>query len=807
MLRLAKHGAGFFSSLQLGNRCRFGVIARRCVGAGLGLLRSSGLWLMDALTGIAKFLALNGATTLTALGLASRCGLRSRAERLLAIVVLFVGVALASAMALGLLGQLRFWPLLGVQALIAALAASVARWPIIIETIDLRALPRLIAGAPLRVAAAFVGVAYLHVTFLGVVSEPFAGDELMYHLPLVASFAQEGRIFVPQLGRYWHTDWWVYHPASAYLLYQWWVLPFGGGVLVDLVQLPYALATALATFVLARKFGATQRAALWSALLFLAVPIVINQCKTALVDVTLSFLFTAGLTFALSTPLSGGPLLLAALAWGAVPGAKLSGLIYLAAGAACTVLQLASGTNWRLLLRRAAVAGAAMGAAVLVLSGYWFLRNYWLKGSAIFPLSVLDAQDMAWSNVIFYGPLMPLLDFTVYQPLFFYNYETGVGAQFAGLALPAAAALTSAALRRRHFGVAAAALLPWLMYPFWVVSHSREPHTLFRFVLPAMPMGFAAVGWLISHTPRQRLVEALAALSIAFSTVNAVPHVGTFLVPESMQSGVARLMIGAPRFGRFDRMGDLAIQDYRRAWYYLDRLPGAHHIAASHLIFAYPMLGSDFRHRLFFFDAAARQQWLADLRAAQITQVALGQTLDPEARLSAENGQLRLRMHVRVTGDEYLGAMHAVPPQAIRGVRIRYEVPSPANARAVLGLNRFTDTFELPLDMPRTQREYTAEWSGQLTDLELQLGFVPRTRLRDDIELRVAAIDLLAESGEAVPLPLAAERWSRASWPLEYYWMENDPQHFRLAFKDRDYWAGPAASEMRVYEVLGGGAQ
>jgi hypothetical protein len=762
---------------------------------------------MEVAIGIVKFLALNGLTAAAALAFASRARLGSRAERLLAACVLFAGIALASGLALGLTGALRFWPLVSVQAAVAAGAAVVARWNTVVHDIDPRPLARLSAGGLLRAAALLVGAAYLYVVFLGVVSEPFAGDELMYHLPLVAAFAREGRIVVPELGRYWHTDWWVYHPASAYVLYQWWVLPFGGGAVVDLVQLPYALATAVATFVLARKFGATRRAAAWSGLLFLAVPIVINQCKTALVDVTLTFLFTAGLAFAVATPLSGAPLFLVALAWGVVPGAKLSGLIYLAAGAVCVVLQLASEANLRRLLRRATAAAAAIGAAVLLCSGYWFVRNYWVKGSAIFPLSVLDAQDMAWSNIIFYGPLIPLLDFTLYPPMFFYNYETGAGVQFAGLALPASAALTVAALRRRRFGVAAAAVLPWLMYPFWMVSHSREPHTLFRFVLPAMPAGCAAAGWLLSHTPRQRLVEALAAVSIAFSTVNAVPHVGTFLLPESMRSGVARLMVGAPRLGRFDRMGDLAIQDYRRAWHHLDQLPGAQRIAASHLVFSYPMLGPDFRHRLFFFDAAARQQWLADLRGAQITQVALGQTLDPEGRISTENGQLRLSMHVRVIGDEYLGALQAVPPRAIQGVRIRYAVPSPANVRAVLGLNRFTETFELPLDMPRTQRQYTARWSGQLTDLEVQLGFVPRTRLRDDIELRVSAIELIADSDEVVALPLAAERWSRASWPLEYYWMEGDPQQFRLAFKDREYWAGPAASEMRIYEVVGGRGQ
>ena len=756
---------------------------------------------MEALTGIAKFLALNGLTTVAALGVASRCQLATRAERLLAVGVLFAGIALASGMVLGLIGQLHFWSLLGAQAVLAAAAASIARWPTAVETVDLRPLPHLIKGVPLRCAVALLSVAYLYVVFLGLVSEPFSGDELMYHLPLVATFAREGRIVVPQLGRFWHTDWWAYHPASAYILYQWWVLQFGSGVLVDLAQLPYAAGAALATYVLARRFGARGRGALWGALLFLAVPIVINQCKTGMVDVTLTFLFAAGLAFAFATPLSGASIVLMAIACGAVPGAKLSGMIYLAGGGACLLLQLASVARGWALMRRLVAAGAALGMAVLLLSSYWFVRNYWVKGSAIFPLTVLDAQAVAWTNILFYGPLIPLLDFTIYEPMFFYNYETGAGVQFVALALPAAALLAVAALRRRHWGVAAAAAIGVVMYPFWLVSHSREPHTLFRFVLPAMPIGFAAAGWLISRGSRQRLLTTLAAVCIAFSVVNAIPHVGTFLLPESLHAGMRQLVLGTQRLGRFDRMGDLAIQDYRRAWHHLDQLPGTHDIAASHLIFAYPMLGPDFRNRIHFFDPWSRQEWLADMKAARVDQVALGQTLDPEHRISGDSGQLQLNMHMRVIGDESLAAMQELPARTIHGVRIRYAVSAPANVRVMLGFNRFTDTIELPLDMPQTEREHTVAWSGALTDVDVVLEFVPRTKLRDDIALRVSALELLSDDGAVIQVPLAAEHWSRALWPLEYYWMESDPQHFRLAFRDQHYWGPDMESEMRIYEV------
>ncbi|MGH3056234.1 MAG: hypothetical protein ACRDL7_14775, partial [Gaiellaceae bacterium] len=105
---------------------------------------------MDVLAGIAMFLALNGLTSVAALGVASRCRLTSRAERLLAACILFTRIALTSGFVLGLTGQLRFWPLLGMQAALAGVAAAVAQWPIVLATLDVQPLRRLIRGAPLR---------------------------------------------------------------------------------------------------------------------------------------------------------------------------------------------------------------------------------------------------------------------------------------------------------------------------------------------------------------------------------------------------------------------------------------------------------------------------------------------------------------------------------------------------------------------------------------------------------------------------------------------------------------------------------
>lgn len=758
---------------------------------------------MSTGVGAIRFVALNGLTAVAAVALASRCELASRSERWLAAGVLFIGLALASGLSLGLAGWLQYGPLLLMQGALAAAAAAVARWPVAAALLGPYPLRRWLPGTAEHVAALVLGATYLYVVALGLVTEPFAGDELMYHLPIAVEYARQGRIVVPELGRFWNNDLWAYYPGGAYVLYQWALLPFGNGVVVDLVQLPWALGGGLAAYVLAQRCGASGRAAVWSALLFLAVPIVINQAKTALVDVTLAFLFAAGLAFLLAAPLTTTRLVLAAVAWGAVPGVKVSGVPFLVLGGLCVAASVLAHGDRRRAMRRLIRAGAALAAGAALLSGYWFVRNYLLTGSPVFPLNLVAGDDLAWSNIVFYGPLAPLLDFTVYEPLFLYNYETGAGAQFVALLMPASAVMAVWAVRQRRYGLAAAAVLALIAYPIWLFRFSKSLHTLFRYVLPVMPVGYAAVAWWIDRARYRSVLVGVALVCVIFSAVNAGPHVGSFLSPESIRSGLVALRRQAGRLGRFDRMGDLALQDYRRAWHYFDQLPGAHDIAARHLIFSYPMLGADFRHRVHFFQITSRDRWLADLRAAGVDRVAVAQFLGPNATVAAADGHLRLWLTDKLAGDEYVAATCAVASQRVEGIRLRYAVSSRVTARLRLALNDFAFVADLPVDSSGVEREHTIEWSGAITSVQVVLQ--PARRGRAETAVDVSAIALVDDAGRATAVPLRAGAWSRLGWPIEYYWMEGDTLRFEPVFTDHDAWDSPYSGEMRIYRFSDGG--
>lgn len=754
---------------------------------------------MDAAVAFAKFAALNGATVLAACALASRLRFEARSQRLLAAAVLAVGIANASALALGLLGWLYYGPLLAVQAAVAAISCVFARGAEMRAFLDPRPAARLVEGTAQRLALALLAVAYAYSVFLGIVSEAFAGDELMYHLPLVAEYARNGRIVIPELGRYWANHYWAYYPGGAYLLDQWFVLPFGTGALVDLVQLPYAFAAALASYVLARLIGARRRDALWAAILFLAVPIVMNQVKTALVDVSLTFLFAAGLAFLLLEPLRPIGVLLAAIAWGAAPGVKLPAMMYMALGAVCVALtHLDRERSIGGALRKLVPAGAVIAAGIVLLSGYWFARNAWLMGSPTYPLDLHPEPNPAWTNIIYYGLLFPLLDFSPATPEVF-NYETGAGPQFMCLAVPALLAYAAAAWRERRLGGIAFAVLPIVAYAVWLLRLSTSVQTLLRYVLPAMPLGFAAFAWLLPRLRRRGAMVALALASVGFSFFVGVPRLGSYTNQESLRLGLAEWRRGAAAT-RFAVMGSVDLQDYRRAWAYFDRLPGPHSIVAAHLIFTYPMMGADFRHALHVLEATDYESWMVQLRARHADHVAVAQRVDKTGTFAIDGGAV-LRIRYAPAADEALAVTRSLPARPVRALRLRYRSGAPDNARAVVGVNRFAQSWELPLG-DGTSRTQVLAWSGTLNSIDLGLDFIGRTSLRAPSEVVVESLELQGEDGEWATLPIGRhDDWQVLPWPLEYYWMEARPERFKPVLRDVDYWGSKYSGELRVYRV------
>ncbi|MCY1058279.1 hypothetical protein [Nannocystis sp. SCPEA4] len=337
---------------------------------------------------------------------------------------LCLGLTIALAAALGLvelLGALGW--LTGPVALVGCLAFAAAvtrRAGLVAAAADLAALAR--AGvAAVRGAwalAAVAGVVAVALASLAALSlESWGWDALAYHLPPVHDALQTGRVReVPT-----HVTYASAYPQAVERVFTLWRLLLADETLVDLAQLPFAMAGAIGLATLARRAGVRTGRAAGLALAWWAVPVVMLQLAHAYVDVAHAALAILAVVF-VTGAIDRGRLIGAALALGLLLGSKPSAPLPVALLAA--TLWVRSGP------RRSGVLAAI--AAALVLGGGSYLRGWVLHGNPVWPVA-LQAGPFALP-----GPVTAEMFFAVNTPPGFaaLDWWTRLAASWASLPGP-----------------------------------------------------------------------------------------------------------------------------------------------------------------------------------------------------------------------------------------------------------------------------------------------------------------------------------------------------------------------------------
>jgi len=218
-------------------------------------------------------------------------------------------------------------------------------------------------------------------------------DDLTHHLRFPVEWMKARRIFIcfAPFG----FDAPSYAPCNAELFYLWLLLPFSDDVLAKVGQFPFFLASAVAVYRLAKQLGAGASGALIGAGVFLLSPAAARQSITCNVDVALVFLLVAGVSLLLDyeRERTASALVAFAVALGLMLGTKLfaalPGLCLLAAGAPAFLGFRRDASGWSM-GRAKGIAGKALTGAVAVLAfgGFWYVRNWVVTGSALYPMAV-----------------------------------------------------------------------------------------------------------------------------------------------------------------------------------------------------------------------------------------------------------------------------------------------------------------------------------------------------------------------------------------------------------------------------------
>lgn len=492
---------------------------------------------------------------------------------------------------------------------------------------DLRRAP----WAGVLVALGVAEVCWL--AYVAVIYPPYGYDVLAYHLPAVATWIQTGRIGITP-----YIEFSNVYPADTELVFTWLMLFLHSDAIVNLGQIVFACAGAIAVADIGRITGLKRSTSLVAGSLYVLTPILVEQAGTPDTDVAFAsmFLIFYSLVLRHATRPSKPALLLVGLSAGLTLGMKSSGLLYVGVG-----LLLLGGValyrrwivpgQWRTprgVARDASIALGILSAPILLLAAFWYLRTWAYYGNPVYPFTVrvLGHTFFAgWGTVqqVIMTPATPpqLLGEPLWTqlarswrnepPLYAIQYLPdqrlgGLGPQWLFLELPALALFTGYTLLRRRD------LLIALVLPFGLIFLLQPADWWSRYTIFIAAAGIIALLYFVDRTPRRAArrcaevaIVAVCVLSVYYSTFQGP------LAPAAVAS-VAEM----PEQSR--TIGAVWYQEYR----WLDSVPAHARIGTVGYTdprpFTYPLFGRDLQHPVVAVQVTNQSEFLRTLQQQHV---------------------------------------------------------------------------------------------------------------------------------------------------------------------------------------------
>lgn len=445
------------------------------------------------------------------------------ASRITAAFVFAVALAALPATWLGHFGLLRPAPFLAIAAAMFLLTRLVPRpGPAAPEE------PPDDRGRLARAEAALlIAVALLVAVSWGKVIQNdrygfpgyYSFDDTYYHLTAVATWHRHGDLRMVKLAVGDSST--TFYPILAEICAWVFLAPFGDSdFAARWAQLPFALASLAAVAAVARRLGASRRAAGLAALLYAAVPEFFPELAlTAGNDHAAAFFTLAALdaVLELGRRPRRGAAAYAGVALGLLAGTKYLALLYAAVLAGVAIVSLLAGRPRPSFKTLAGLLGLA-AAFALAAGGYTYLRNAVTAGNPFFPAPVSLLGLPGWESATLASRRL-WAEFAIDVPRFLTARPDLLGPLFPFTLLPAALLAPFVALGRgsswgRRIEAAVVFALPVIF--FLQFRYLMHDHRAARYIFPAVALAAVAFTWLTDRAgervgPFLRVAVLLAA--------------------------------------------------------------------------------------------------------------------------------------------------------------------------------------------------------------------------------------------------------------------------------------------------------
>lgn len=335
-------------------------------------------------------------------------GIGSGSSKAVYTGLMFYAQVVLTELSLGIAGQLYRGNLIAVNLVVSTMIFILTWMRHKHGVTDIRASIRNAASA-LKAIMCWENAVILILTLIVIIWMVAAGyflpprgiDDMFYHLPpvyesilqnkLVTLTINEGSVMYPFL-----------FPFNAELLFMWVAIFQHSQWWVDIVQFLAAIYAVIVIYALGRELGLNRRTAYFSASLFLFVPVVMAQSGTTYIDMITNACYLAALLGMFKYAREGDArhLYLAGVAFGLMTGMKYNMLVL--------ALELQLFIVLRPKAARLKLSEFSLYILLwVVMSIYWYARNFILFGSPLYPFDTYLKSDsiMAGTGIGFFRDL------------------------------------------------------------------------------------------------------------------------------------------------------------------------------------------------------------------------------------------------------------------------------------------------------------------------------------------------------------------------------------------------------------------
>lgn len=223
------------------------------------------------------------------------------------------------------------------------------------------------------------------IIFLGVIFPATDFDGNSYHLTFIGYAIQNHNFFDVPTSLGWLTG----YPKGGEFIEMWNVMIPHNDMFVDLVQVPFLALGVYALYDISRRLGVDAKSARFTSILFLFLPIVLNQLKTTYIDVMLCSLFFAAIALVVKKKLGKIDLLLIGIVMSLIISIKASGLLFIAALAPLLLWNLFNNRDKK---SKSLLKSYGQPLSIVFLPTlfgfYWYVKDFILYNNPLYPFGL-----------------------------------------------------------------------------------------------------------------------------------------------------------------------------------------------------------------------------------------------------------------------------------------------------------------------------------------------------------------------------------------------------------------------------------